>query len=240
MGYASEILERAAETRGKSTTETTVYAYVNGVRMEIAAARELSLKLMKQATKDAARAAREKKDPTRAPNWIVGQQFLDKWGDVHTVTRTEPGFVFARTGINGPEVRFKRSLITSCVKHDRAIGHPPTGHGRPTKGGTIGFKASVSHVDRPTYVECDDDKAYRISRVNGVWPHTVQPEFTAPKPVAKEKSVSVTIDVVGLHQHRVSVTVGPVKPVKAEKAVKVAKVKAITKRQARGTYDPSI
>jgi hypothetical protein len=240
MGYAAEILEKAAEMRGKSTTETTVYAYVNGVRMEIAEARELSLKLMKQATKDAARAAREKKDPTRAPNWIVGQSFKDKWGDVYTVTRTEPGHVWARHGTAGVERRFKRSLIASCVKQDRVIGHPPTGHGRPTKGGTIGFKASVSHVDRPHYVECDDDKAYRISRVNGVWPHTVQPEFTSPKPVAKEKSVHVTIDVVGLHQHRVSVTVGPVKPgrVKAEKAA--PKVTSITKRAARGTYDPSI
>lgn len=138
-------------------------------------------------------------------DWIVGEYFKDAWDGVWCVTRTEPGYVWARQGWRGSEKRFLRSKIFQCVKHDKTIGRPQRSHGRPTPdttpelgahgstGGTM-FKNDVRQEGIPRYTEtAAADGTVKNVRIAGDWPHNTSSE-DAPvqRPNVPDRDVRVT------------------------------------------------
>lgn len=133
------------------------------------------------------------------------------------------------------------------TKPPRVIGRCPKSHGRPTAaddytgapGGSVGFARTVSQEGLPRYSERNDPDAYRILKAGGNWPHTVNVDATFRKPKIADKHVTVTRIPHAAHPHgKLVITVSAKPP--TVKEVKPAKARSLTKKQARGTWDPCI
>jgi hypothetical protein len=101
MGLSVEIAERMAESGIRSESKTPAYDAMMAKKRAVE--RMARVKPGKTATKNAAI------DP------IIGRQFQDAWGLTYTITRVEPGHVWARAGMLGSTKRYLRSKIRPCL-----------------------------------------------------------------------------------------------------------------------------
>ena len=235
MGYAAEIAERIAENAPSVPRHPVDVAFerIKRERMQ----REGRIATGTLPSGGAVFTVAMKHAPAKgADAKLVGRTFDDVHGYSFTITRCDRQSVWARSGATGvgPERRFKRSAVVSCLKADRPIGRMPATQ-KPTRadelcpdtipGGTIGFKQVSEEL--PRYKEAPDGSLKLIAKD---WPYNAT---TVAKPDARpsvpEKSVTIAYDACG----KIGVRVGPAPKERTPSH-------RDTIRAARGTWDPTI
>ena len=124
------------------------------------------------------------------------------------------------------------------------IGKPQLSHAAPrTQAGSI-FKKSTPVYDVPTYVETGDGRILKVKGSLGqdssvpTW-NNGNPDYTPAKSTVKTKHVSVTTVPDDKHPNgRLVVTIGACPP--KARTLSPKQAPTVTKKQARGTWDPSI
>lgn len=97
----------------RKRTIVTTFAYVDGKRTQVTRETRRTANANKGIAAPAKPGKARTKDAAIDP--IIGRQFQDAWGLTYTITRVEPGHVWARAGMLGSTKRYLRSKIRPCL-----------------------------------------------------------------------------------------------------------------------------